>query len=125
MIVEGERVARFVSGRLGFGLCPPYVAMGIERDGEIIAGALFNHFEGADVHVSIAGSGWSKEFVRAIGRYVFGQLGCVRMTAITESARVATYGIRLGGHIEGTLRSHFGRGRDALVIGILEDEWRY
>lgn len=125
MIVVGEVAARFVSGKLGFGLCPPYSAMGLERDGEIVAGVVFNHFEGADVHVTLAGSGWNRTFLKAVGGYVFDQLGCERMTAVTACDGVARYAKRLGGQIEGRLRSHFGPGKDAIIAGILRDEWRY
>lgn len=125
MIVSDERVARFVSDRLGFGLCPPWTCMGIERDGKIIAGVVFNNFEGADVHVTIAGSGWTRAFLRAVGHYAFGTLGCERITAVTERADVAGLGLRLGGLIEGRLRSHFGPGRDALLVGILASEYAF
>lgn len=123
MIVSGEPVARFVSEKLGFGLCPPYAALGIERDGEIIGGVLFNHFEGADVHVTLAGKGWNRAFLREVGAYVYETLGCERMTAVTGCDAVARYAERLGGQIEGRMRSHFGPGQDALVVGILRDEW--
>lgn len=125
MIVSGEAVASFVSEQLGFGLCPPYVAIGIERDGAVVAGVLFNHFEGADVHVTLAGSGWTRSFIRAIGSYVYDQLGCERMTAVTRCDVVAGYAKRLGGQIEGRLRSHFGAGHDGIIVGILREEWRY
>lgn len=125
MIVSGEPVARFVSESLGFGLCPPYVAVGIEKDGKIVGGALLNHFEGADVHVTLAGSGWTAGFVRAVGSYVYDTLGCERMTAVTGCATVAGYARRLGGQIEGCMRSHFGPGKDGIIVGILREEWRY
>lgn len=123
MIVTVEEVARFVSRALGFGLYPPYTAMGIERDGRIVAGVLFNCFEGADVHVTIAGTGWTPGFVRAVGAYVYDQMGCERMTCTTEQAEVVDYALRLGGQVEGRLRNHFGKGRDGIVIGILRDEF--
>lgn len=125
MIVADERVARFVSDRLGFGLCPPYTAMGIERDGVIVAGAIFNQFEGANVHVTIAGEGWSRAFIRAVGEYVFGTLGCERITITTEFPEVEQFAIRLGGQHEGRMRNHFGKGRDGLLAGILREEWKY
>jgi RimJ/RimL family protein N-acetyltransferase len=121
--VAGDEVARFVSQELGFGLFPPYTAMGIERDGKIVAGVLFNCFEGADVHVSIAGHGWTRGFIEAVGGYVFGTLGCERMTCTTEKPDVVDYAKRLGGQVEGCLRNHFGRGRDGIIIGILRDEF--
>lgn len=120
--VSGERVARFVSGRLG-AFCPPFVCVGVERDGEIIGGVLINHFEHNDVHVSLAGSGWTKGFIKAVGEYVYQSLGYGRMTAVTESQKVADYAVRLGGVIEGRMRNHFGPGRDAMIIGILREEW--
>lgn len=125
MIVCDERVARFVSEQLGFALCPPYSVMGIERDGEIVGGVLFNQFEGANIHFSAAGKGWTLGFMRAVGEYVFGQLGCERMTATTESPLVADYAERLGGQREGLMRSHFGKGRDAIIVGVLRDEWKF
>jgi RimJ/RimL family protein N-acetyltransferase len=123
LIASDERVARFVSERLGFALCPPYTCMGIERDGEIVAGAVFNCFERHDVHVSLAGTGWTRGFVKAVGAYVFGQLGCLRMTATSEHDDVIEYARRLGGKVEGRLRDHFGEGRDGIVVGILRREW--
>ncbi len=97
--------------------------MGIEKDGEIVAGVLFNCFEGAAVHVTIAGTGWTKEFISAVGKYVYGKLGCERMTITTEQEEVADYAERLGGKREGILRSQFGEDRDAIIVGILKSEW--
>lgn len=125
MIVADERCARFVSGRLGFALCPPFTAMGLERDGEIVGAVVFNHFEGADVHVSVAGCGWTRAFLKAVGSYVFDTLGCERMTAITADEVTATFAERLGGQHEGVLRSHFGPGKDGFIAGILASEWKF
>ena len=124
MIVADERVARFVSDTVGKAFVPPFTVMGIEKNGKIIAGAIFNVFEGADVHVSIAGHGWTRSFCREVGRYVFDQLRCERMTALTEHPQVVKFAERLGGKVEGLLRNHFGKGRDAFVIGILKEEYR-
>lgn len=125
MIVTDERVARFVSDALGVALCPPYTCLGIARDDKVIAGVVFNGFEGVDVHVTVAGSGWTRGFLMAVGRYVFDQLGCLRMTFTTEQPLVVGLAQRLGGQIEGRLRSHFGAGRDGIIVGVLRDEWRY
>lgn len=99
--------------------------MGIEKDGAVVAGAVFNHFEGLDLHVTIAGRGWTRGFAAAVGAYVYQQLGCERMTAITEQASVVRIAERMGGQIEGLLRNHFGKGRDGFVVGILKDDWKY
>lgn len=125
MICSGEPVARFVSQWLGFGLCPPYTAMGLLRGDEIVAGVLFNQFEGADVHVTAAGTGWTRGFLQACGRYVFETLDCERVTVTTEHEGVAMLAERLGGVREGLMRNHFGRGRHGIIVGILRDEYRY
>ncbi len=124
-IVTGEKVARFVSDRLGFALCPPYTCMGIERDGAVVAGVIFSCFEGYDVHFTAAGTGWTRTFLKAAGQYVFGQLGCLRVTATTEDDAVVRMACKLGGQIEGRLRDHFGDGRDGVIVGILRRDWKW
>ena len=118
-------MAHFVSEKLGVGFVPPFTCMGTERDGEIAAGVLFNCFEAHDVHLSVAGKGWSRAFLEAVGEYVFTVLDCTRMTFVTEQQMVADLAIRLGGQVEGKMRAHFGPGRDAILLGVLREEWRY
>lgn len=125
MIVTDDRVAHFVAHNLGVSPCPPYTAMGIEKDGTITAGVLFNCFEGANVHITACGTGWTLGFMRAVGDYVYRQLGCERMTMTTEQPHVALLALKLGGVIEGRMRNHFGKDRHAMLIGILREEYRY
>lgn len=125
MIVTGEHVAQFVSQRIGVALCPPYTTLGLERDGLLVGGCIFNCWEGADVHVTAAGSHWTPGFLRSIGEYVFEQMGCLRFTMETEKPEVAEYAKRLGGVVEGRLRNHFGEGRDAIIIGVLKKDYAY
>lgn len=125
MIVTGERVAAFVSDALGFGLCPPWIAIGIERNGAVVAGVLLNVFESCSVHMTAAGKGWTREFLIAVGDYVFGALECQRITSITESPNVVSLAKRLGGAPEGIMRNQFGYGRDGIVIGFLKEDWKY
>lgn len=124
-IVDGEGVARFVSSEIGFGLCPPYSTMGLEKDGMVIAGIIISQFEGADCHVTVAGKGWTRGFLKAVGEYVFEQLGCLRMTFITEQPHVVQLAVRLGGQVEGCMRDHFGKGRNGHIIGVLKNDYRY
>lgn len=125
MIVTDNRVAAFVSERLETQFIPPFTCIGIEKDGEIIAGVVLNVFEGPDCHMSAAGRGWTKGFLADFGNYIFGQLQCERVTAITEQPEVVRLAERLGGQVEGLMRSHFGAGRDAYIVGILKSEYRF
>lgn len=124
-IVADDRVVTFVSNNLGASFVPPFTSLGIEKDGEIIAGVILNVFEGADVHISVAGSGWTRGFLADFGNYVFDQLRCERVTAITEQPKVVRLAERLGGQVEGLMRNHFGVGRDAYIVGILKSEYRF
>ena len=123
MIVADARVSEFVSAQINTLIFPPFTCAGIERDGRIIAGAVFNCFTGADIEATIAGHGWTRGFIRAVGQYVYGQLGCVRMQVSTEQELVARFAERLGGKREGIMRDKFGKGRDGILIGILADEY--
>jgi RimJ/RimL family protein N-acetyltransferase len=125
MIVTDERVAEFVGRLTGKKFCPPYSCAGIERNGQIIGGVVFNVYEKPDIHITVAGNVFSREFLRKCGEYVFDQLGCERATAITEQAKVVDLAERLGGQVEGLMRHHFGHDRHGVVLGILKGEYRY
>lgn len=126
MIVTDERVARFVGERCGTIVYPPFTCMGVEQGGRIVAGVVFNCFTGHDVHVTVAGDrgAFSRAFMRAVGRYVFDQLGCLRMSATTEQHAVISIAHRLGGRTEGVKRDHFGPGRCGILLGIVKSDWR-
>jgi RimJ/RimL family protein N-acetyltransferase len=123
--LDGPEVAQWLAGHFNEVFCPPFYAFGWERDGEIIAAVLFNQFEGWDVAVTAAGTGWTRRMLREIGVYAYSVLGAGRITLTTESETVAKYAERLGAVREGVLRNHFGKGRNGIVLGILKDEYLY
>lgn len=125
MIVTDDRVARFVGERVNAIIYPPFTCMGIERDGSIVAGAVFNCFTKHDIEVTVAGHGWTKGFLKAVGEYVFRQLGCVRLQITTEQEAIARVSERMGGKREGLLRDKFGTGRNGIVLGILKSEYKF
>jgi RimJ/RimL family protein N-acetyltransferase len=125
VIVTDDRVALFISEKVGKSFFPPFTCMGLEKDGEIVSGVLLNCFEKPDLHVSVAGSWFPRSFLREVGRYVFEQLGFERATIITEQPKVVRLAERLGGEVEGMLRNHFGHGRSAFVVGILKEDYRF
>lgn len=125
MIVTDDRVARFVGKNIETIIYPPFTCMGIERDDEIIAGAVFNCFTGPCIEVTVAGSGWDRSFFKAIGVYVFDQLKCCRIQVTTESENTARLAERMGCQREGVLRDKFGAGRDGIVLGALKREYLF
>jgi RimJ/RimL family protein N-acetyltransferase len=124
IIVIDDHVARFVGERCNTIIYPPFTAMGIERDGEIIGGVVFNCYTRFDIAVTVAGHGFTRRFVRAVGNYVFDQLGCLRLSITTEQDQVVDFAKRLGAQTEGRKRNHFGRDRHGIVLGILKEDWK-
>lgn len=125
MIVTDERVARFVGERCGIIIYPPFTVMGIDKNGEIIAGVVFNAYTGIDIEVTVAGGPFNRDFISAVGKYVFGKIGCLRMSITTEQPKVIKIAQRLGAKVEGTKRDRFGEGRDGVILGILRNDWDY
>jgi RimJ/RimL family protein N-acetyltransferase len=126
VIITDERVARYVGERCGTIIYPPFTCMGIERDGAIIGGAVFNCFTGHDVEMTVAGEAraFTRQFYRAVREYVFTQMGCLRVSITTEQTKVIELAKRLGAQTEGCKRNHFGTGRDGIVLGILKEDWK-
>lgn len=125
MIVTDERVARFVGERCGTIIYPPFTVMGIEKNGEISAGVVFNAYTGNDIEVTVAGGPFNRDFIAAVGKYVFEQVGCLRMSITTEQPKVIEIAQRLGAQTEGLKRNRFGKGRDGTILGILREDWNY
>lgn len=124
-IVTDGRVYEYVCARLGTRILPPYRCLGIE-DGEIIGGVVFNNFSACDVELSVAGESraWSRAFFRRVRDYVFDECGYLRLTFTTEQQDVVELATRLGAQTEGRKRNHYGKDRDAIILGILKDEWK-
>jgi RimJ/RimL family protein N-acetyltransferase len=99
--------------------------MGVEKNGAIIGGVIFNCFTGGDVAVTVAGERFTRGFISAVGNYVFTQMGCLRMSVTTEQPKVIEIAKRLGAQTEGCKRNHFGKGRDGIVLGILKEDWKF
>lgn len=126
-IQTGEEVAWWVGKQIRRPICPPYEAIGVVSDGEIIGGVVFNLWTGPNIHITAAGSPgvWSRIFLRRLAAYVFDELGCVRATFTTESPRAVDVCRRLGARHEGTMRNAYGPGRDGLIFGLLKEDWRF
>ncbi len=124
-IVTDERVARFVGERVGSIIVPPFVAIGVEKAGEVVGGVVFNCFTGSDVEMTVAGEpkAFTRGFYRAVYRYVFDDLKANRISITTENHHVVTLAERLGAKVEGIKRNCFGEGRDGFILGILKKEW--
>jgi len=108
-----------------------YTAIGlVDAAGYLHAGVVFNTYTGPDVILSIRlrdKSSITRRFIVTVFKYVFGQLGCQRCSAlITRRNKVSQKFCRaIGFKYEGTLREWYADGQDAIVFGMLKRECRW
>ena len=110
----------------------PCSTIGFMRDGQLVAGVLFNNFREScrDVQLTIAADtpSWiGKDSLRVIFEYVFIQLGCVRLTVsiAKKNKRPRRLAEGLGFKYEGNLRKGFDGVEDCIIYGMLHSECRW
>lgn len=122
---QDEAIAKFVGSTLGITLHPPLSAIGFARNDKLIGGAVFNQFNGSNIEVTLVCPMLSRETIRALVRYAFVQLGCLRMTAKTKRSNKRTCQIlpKIGFQYEAVLRRFFGpqTADDAIVYRLDRD----
>lgn len=131
MIIHGdETLARWVADRIPHvtEFVPPYTAVGVVRDGEIVAGAIYNNFNPPDIHMGFASSHprWaSKETIRVLLGWPF-DAGCERITVIVKKADSKTrrFVERLGFKMEGVHPKAFPNGATGLSYGLYNDVYK-
>lgn len=108
----------------------PFTAIGLERDGELIAGTVYNHYTGANVMMSFAaipGRRWlTRSYLRAMFRYPFAQLGVRRVTGFVASKNADSlrFSRHLGAREEGVMRQALPDD-DLVIFGMLREECRW
>lgn len=127
-----EMVGRYVTEKTGLVLVPGmYQAfMIVNDDQDFVAGVVVTNFRNTDCEISCASespAAWRPSVCRAIFKYVFEQLGCVRCTSITTKGnrKARSFLQSLGFELEGNVRLGYDGRRDALIYGLLRSECRF
>jgi hypothetical protein len=129
---DAQRVGVFCAERIGntAGWAPTATGIGLDRNGVIIAGVMYDRYTGPNVVAHIAGvpgSRWmTRNFLRAIFQYPFLGLEVKRLTAEVEVANAAA--MRLNKHFgfqyEATLTDVFPSGDvDIMVMWKQDCRW--
>jgi len=129
---QDERVLKWVEqrtneGTFGFGS----VGLGLEEDGELVAGVAFNMYTGASISMHVAaipGRRWmTKEFLWRSFAYPFIQLKCNRITGLVreDNLDAQRFDEHLGFKREGLLRGACLDGSNMILYGMLKDECRF
>ena len=125
-IVRDTRVVDFVAERIG-GRPEKCMAVGLERDGVIVAGALYEKCNGRNVFFHGASDGtrrWAtREFIRELVRFPFVERDVPRMTAVAAASNEAAIAFdqKLGFEEEGRLAQAAYDGSDSVYLTL----WRH
>lgn len=126
-----DRVHAFVSALTPINRVSGSQAIGLEKDGELIAGAVYEGFNGHNVWVHLAGipgRRWmTRQFLHAGFAYPFIQLGCSRISGYVEAWN--TDARKLDEHFgykqEAVLRGAASDGGDVILYVMRREDCRY
>jgi RimJ/RimL family protein N-acetyltransferase len=131
VIDETDRVAQWVATMIGHPDVPwaGHIALGLEKEGVLVAGVVLENYNGANANAHLAGVGkhWmNRTMLLTFFRYAFGHLGLKRLTALVDADN--TTAIQLNTHfgftIEHTIRDGSANG-DVVMMGLRREDCRY
>lgn len=107
---QHERVAQWVAERAGASVhaWAGYVCLGLEEEGELVAGVVMESFTGrsANMHVAGVGRNWvNRNMIQTCFIYAFDHLGLQRLTGLVPASNTAAlaFDLHLGFRHEYTL----------------------
>jgi RimJ/RimL family protein N-acetyltransferase len=107
------------------------IALGLEEDGKLIAGVVFNWYTGPSIAMHVAaepGRRWlNRDFLYRCFAYPFLQLKCNRVTGLVKVDNLDSqrFNERLGFKKEGVIRQGAEDKTDFILYGMLKDECRW
>lgn len=132
LISDDERVFRFLASR-GVSLIRSagQQGIGVERDGELVGGVLYDDYNGSNIWMHVAGTvgvPWAtKSFVRAVFQYPFVQLQCNRITGWVEvsNTKARQLNEHLGFKQEAVLKGAAQDGGDVIIYCMTKGDCRF
>lgn len=117
------------------GLAVPFVSgmkgIGLEKDGDLIAGVLYEGFNGVNCWMHVAaleGSRWlNREYLQTCFHYPFVQVGVKRVSGAVDASNVAArrFDEHLGFKQEAVLHGAAADGGDVILYVMRREDCRY
>ncbi len=128
MIIQGDVAGYWVAQQMGSSFhADGATAIGLERNGRIVAGIFFENYTGRSMtcHWAIKGR-INKEFLHAIAVYAFIQCGVHKLIAPIESTNVpmVCLAFKLGFQFEAEI-ADAGRDGDIYIYTITKEQCRF
>jgi RimJ/RimL family protein N-acetyltransferase len=133
-VVYGQdaRVLKWVGERIGeLEFSPGAIGIGLEEDGELIAGVVFSMYTKASISMHVAaipGKRWmTKEYLWRVFAYPFIQLNCNRVTGLVREDNLVAqrFDEHIGFKREGLIRKGATDGTNFILYGMLKEECRW
>lgn len=128
---QDELVRNWVAERVHEDRFSNEVAIGLEEDGQLIAGVVYNMYTGPSISMHVAavpGRRWiNRDFLWRAFAYPFLQLNCQRVTGFVreDNLDAQKFDEHLGFVREGLLRRACEDGQNMIVYGMLREECRW
>ena len=131
IISNPARVWAFVRERVPVPVVAGMKGLGLERDGELVAGVLYEGYNRVNVWMHVAavpGGQWlNKEYLRYCFHYPFVELGCRRVGAYVDASNGDSrrFVEHLGFEREAVLKGAASDGGDVLVYVMWREKCRF
>lgn len=131
LVLDPARVFAFVSERVALQPIGGVKGIGLERDGKMVAGVLYEGYTHHNIWMHVAaepGSHWlTRDFLRAVFAYPFVQLGVDRISGYVDASNTAArrFDEHLGFQEEAVLKGAARDGGDVILYVLWKKDCRY
>lgn len=131
IVYSYPEVYDFVSQHYPINYSPSAAGIGLKKDGDMIAGVLFDDYNGNNVWMHVAaepGARWmNREYLFTCFGYPFNQLQCKRITGWVEASneKARRFDEHLGFSQEAVLEGAARDGGDVLIYKMMRDDCRF
>lgn len=131
IVSNPARVLAFINQHIPLTAVAGMKGLGLERDGELVAGVAYEGYNGVNIWMHVAGkpgSRWmTRSFLRYCFYYPFVELGVRRVSGYVEACNTAArrFDEALGFRLEATLTGAAADGGDVLLYVMRREDCRY
>ena len=130
IISDPARVWAYVRQQLPVPVVGGMKGLGLERDGELIAGVLYEGFNGVNCWMHVAttpAKKWTLEYLRYCFYYPFVEVGLQRVSGAVEASNLAArrFDEHLGFKQEAVLHGAASDGGDVILYVMRREDCRY
>lgn len=131
IVSDPARVFAFASRLMPLNMVAGMKGLGLERDGELVAGVVYEGYNQHNVWMHVAavpGRSWlNRNFLRYCFEYPFNELGCSRVSGYVEASNLDArrFDEHLGFKQEAVLKDAASDGGDVILYVMRREDCRF